>query len=119
MVNVMCSRHTGLHICHLNAQSLIPKIDEFRYLFEGSLADVICVSETWLSSYHSDDLCTLNGFHKPFRCDRVARVGGGVAIYVRNTLNCKFIQRAPLGSEINYVFVEIMCKENKILLGSV
>lgn len=119
MINILSSQYIGLHICHINAQSILPKFDEFKYLFEGSKVDVVCVSETWLSSDISDDVCSLNGFHKPFRSDRVGRIGGGSAIFVRKEYDCKFIRKASLGSDIDYVFLEIMCNENKILLGSV
>ena len=51
----------SLQICHLNAQSLSPKIDEFRHIFEKSGVDVICVSETWLNSKKLDSLVEVRG----------------------------------------------------------
>ena len=119
MINVLCYQESGLHIVHINAQSILPKIDEFRFLFEGSRVDVVCVSETWLSNNVGDAVCSLNGFHKPFRCDRIGRCGGGVAIFVRGEINCKIVRKAEPGSKIDYVFVEVLCNKNKILLGSV
>lgn len=47
MVNILSKQASGLRVCHINAQSLYPKIDEFRYMFEGSSIDIICVTETW------------------------------------------------------------------------
>jgi len=41
------SYKNGLKIVHLNAQSLLKKIDELRFLFTKSNVDVMCVSETW------------------------------------------------------------------------
>ena len=66
----------------------MPKIDEFRDLFEGSNVDVICVTETWLVEGLSDTLCCLRGY-KIYRLDRKVRVGGSVAVYVRNEIKCK------------------------------
>lgn len=117
MVNVLCNQRAGLQVCHINAPSLLPKIDEFRYLFEGSKVDVVCVTETWFSPDLSDALCGLHGYNL-FRCDRVGRIGGGVAIYVRCGFYSRLVRESPPGSRIEYLFVEIVCKENKILLGS-
>ncbi|XP_055903375.1 uncharacterized protein LOC129939399 [Eupeodes corollae] len=106
---------TGLKVCHINAQSLSPKLDEIRYLFINSKIDVVCVSETWFSV---DSVCCVEGYNV-FRCNRTGRVGGGVAIFTRNELHCKLIRKSQAGSDLEYVFVEIRCNNNKIMLGSV
>jgi len=53
MIKIISSYKICLKIVHLNAQSLLKKIDEFRFLFTQSYVDVICVSETWFVN----DLC--------------------------------------------------------------
>ena len=45
--------------------------------------DVLCVTETWLSSSSAAALLNLPGFQPPVRCDRSNLRGGGVAVYVR------------------------------------
>ena len=115
MIRVLGKQCAGLKICHINAQSLTPKIDEFRYLFENSNIDIVCVCETWLSD---DSFCNLNGFNV-FRCDRSGRRGGGVAIFTRVDINSKIIRKSSPGSEIEYLFIEIKCNNNKLLVGSV
>jgi len=45
MIKTISSYKNGLKILHLNAQSLLKKIDEFRFLFTQSNVDVICVSD--------------------------------------------------------------------------
>ena len=48
LVRLLSKNKNGLKICHINAQSLGGgKIDEFRYIFEESGVDIVCVSETW------------------------------------------------------------------------
>jgi len=42
MIDTISSYKNGLNIVHLNAQSLLKKIDEFRILFTQSNVDVIC-----------------------------------------------------------------------------
>ena len=72
----MLSNKTGkLNICHINGQSLINEMDEFRDLFEKSFLDVICVSETWFSPNMPDNMFKLNGF-KLMRADRIRHAGG-------------------------------------------
>lgn len=117
MIKVLRGQNHGLHICHINAQSLLPKIDEFRDLFEDSAVDVVCVSETWFSDAFTDDLCRLNGY-KVFRSDRIGRIGGGVAIYVRDGLKCRLRDFSCDGCEIEYVFVELVNDESKLLIGT-
>ena len=46
ILGLLIKNKIGLKVCHINAQSLTHKIDEFRYVFENSEIDVICVSET-------------------------------------------------------------------------
>ena len=43
--------------------------------------DVCCVSETWFTSNMTEDYTTINSYSL-FRCDRKKRKGGGVGIYV-------------------------------------
>lgn len=49
-----------LKIGHVNIQSLKPvfrtsKFDEFKFILDGSLVDILAVSETWLKSGISDN----------------------------------------------------------------
>ena len=46
MISVFGRHRQGLKVCHLNAQSLQPKIDEFKKIFVDSQVDV---SKTWFS----------------------------------------------------------------------
>lgn len=91
MVRVLAKQRVGLNVCHINAQSLLNKIDEVRVIFENSAIDVICISETWLNESISDNLVSLNGY-KLFRSDR-KELGGGVSIYIRDCISCKYIAK--------------------------
>lgn len=87
MVRILSKQDDGIHICHINAQSLRNKVDEFRLIFENSQIDVICVSVTWLNRNIPDSIVNLSGY-KLHRADRKTR-GGGVAIFVKsNVSNC-------------------------------
>lgn len=74
-----------LKAAHVNTQSLLCHIDEFRNIFDTALLDIILVSETWLKPYINDTSVSLTGYNV-FRNDRLHKGGGGVAIYVKSHL---------------------------------
>lgn len=117
MVNILSKQKEGLNICHINAQSLNNKIDEFRYIFENTRMDVICVSETWFDSSTSDNFFGLVGYTM-YRADRVRR-GGGTAIYVRDKYRSSLRSKSLDGDAIEYVFIEIFSHGQKILVGCI
>lgn len=117
--NILCnSSPSGLKISHLNAQSSLPKIDEFRFLFTKSSFDVICVSETWFKPHVKDNLVNLKNY-KLFRNDRVNRIGGGVAFYVKsNNFSCLVCSSECIGS-IEFIFIEILNNSERCLIGCI
>lgn len=115
MIKVLCRQKTGLNICHINAQSLKRKIDEFRHNFEMSGVDIICVSETWFNSSITDSIISVEGYNV-YRNDR-SSLGGGVALYVKNNLPCKVIFKSEQNEKIESIFVELVINTRKILLG--
>jgi len=87
ILNILCKQRLGLKICHLNAQSVLPKIDELRSIFIGSSIDIIMISETWLKPKTFDSMVDLNGYNT-FRWDRTTdRTSGGV----KNITNASFL----------------------------
>jgi len=117
MVQILCKQRAGLRVCHINAQSLKNKLDEFSYIFESSEVDVVCISETWFSNDLNDSFLRVKGFNL-YRADRFGYAGGS-AIYIKQGYKCKVIARSDATSNIEYVFVEAMNNDQKILIGSV
>lgn len=117
MIKIITRQRNGLNICHINAQSLTRKIDEFRYLFVDSGADIVCVSETWFSPAIKDNLIGVDGFNI-FRNDRYS-LGGGVAIYARKNISCKLLCKSNNDEKVEYIFIEVTIKSRKLLIGSV
>jgi hypothetical protein len=66
-----------LRVAHVNTQSLLCHIDEFRDVFGGKDCDVILVSESWLKPNVSNRLVELDGYVL-FRNDRLHKNGGGL-----------------------------------------
>ena len=73
-----------LGICHFNVQSILPKIDVLQY--EMQTFDIYVFTETWLNADICDNDINVVNYRNPFRCDKDVR-SGGVAIYVKQTLN--------------------------------
>lgn len=124
MIRIFTKIKSGLNVVHINAQSLKNKIEEFRYIFECSNVDVVCVSETWFSTIINNEYYKLRGY-KLFRADRQLKngkkdkKGGGVAIYVKNTIQCKLITKSKLGEKVEFLFLELCNNNEKLLLGNV
>ena len=84
----------------LNVQSLIPKLPDIEAELHQREADVICFTETNLKSGTPDRLIGLPGY-RLYRQDRLLgrkKAGGGVAVYLRDTLQATRIATpAPPG----------------------
>jgi len=80
------------------------------------------VSETWFSKSLPDSFINLKGY-TIFRSDRLPsdelRHGGGVAIYVRSSLNCKVILKNNDNASMEYIFIQINTNYQKILIGTI
>lgn len=108
----MLSNH--LSIFHINIQSLQPKLDLLKC--EAEAYDVLVFSESWLKPTIPNEDISFENFMPPFRRDRTGRLGGGVAVYVRETFPCKRRTDLEIGG-LEAVWVEILVRSKKILLG--
>ena len=82
------TRHQ-LRFCHANVLSLAAngRLFDVELLAAAHGIDVLCLTETWLqSSKHSSTSFSIPRYQPPFRFDRPAGHGGGVAIYIREHL---------------------------------
>lgn len=97
---------------YTNANSLVGKIDEFRYRVQE--CDIIGVTETWAGQHITDAELAVPGFNM-FRGDRRDRQGGGVLLYVRTSMQA--IQVESLGSFEESVWCTISTGQEKLLVG--
>ena len=79
---------TGLVIGHLNIQGLRSKFDELQILLSSNNIDIFGITESKLSEIHPSECFAVDGFQIPFRNDRSKDKGGGILIYVRNSITC-------------------------------
>lgn len=81
------SNRKSLQIALWNAQSILPKITEFKKFLISQNIDICLISETWLKV---DDDCSVQNYSL-YRNDRPnpnrkRNTGGGVAIFIRNDI---------------------------------
>ena len=100
-----------LHFIHLNINSLVPKIDELRYIAKNSSSAVIGISKSKLDNTVYDPEVAIDGYNI-VRNDR-NRKGGGVACYIRN--NICFNLKICLSNNIENIFIDLCFqKQNEL-----
>ena len=74
----------GLHYLHINVNSLLPKMEEIRFIAKKSEGTVIGISETKVDGTTFDAEIYTEDYNI-LRCDR-DRKGGGVACYTKTDI---------------------------------
>ena len=93
-----------MHFLHINVNSLLPKIEEIRFIAKKSKATVIGVSETKLDETIFDAESYIEGY-SIVQCDR-DRKCGGVACYIKHDI-C-FSTKNILSKNIEVIFVDLL-----------
>ena len=83
---------------YFNCRSLLPKFDELAALCSTNMPDVVCLVETWLCSDILDTEISIPNY-SIVRLDR-NRHGGGVAMYIRNSLSYNVVLYGSAGLEV-------------------
>lgn len=104
------SKPKGIFGAHLNIRSLLPKHDEIKSLLMESNLHFLALSETWLNSKIHSNLIDIPGYSF-YRNDRKTGKGGGVAIYLRDSLKCT---KVTLEHDVN---IEHICVEVSLSLS--
>ena len=102
----------GLSILHINARSLMNKLDMFHTFLNntGVKWSLICVSETWFKS-HWLPFAAIDQYDLFATC-RDESKGGGTAVYVHRDLSAK--QRNDFtdgNSEDTFIEVQVSCEK--------
>ena len=96
---------TGLGIIHINARSMLSKIDAIRIWAHSTDTDIFVLSETWLSKSVSDKDISIKGYNV-FRCDR-PRKGGGIAIYVKNRFHTSLVTTVSICKQFELLALKL------------
>ena len=74
-------------------------------------AQVVVIGETWFKKKHDENITSVQGF-VCYQRDRVGRVGGGVAIYVTDSVDSNIYN--PLGDYNTFEILWVKCKINSV-----
>ena len=96
-IDPIVPRTRGFKLACLNITSLVKHIDELRVLMIDQTPDILAINETRIDPTISDSIIKLEGYDI-VRQDR-ARNGGGVALYIRSTINYRRHQTITDGLE--------------------
>ena len=107
-----------IRVFYANSRSVINKIDTLRAVACTEEFDIIGITETWLeiSGKHFLPEVEIDGytlFHK----DREGRKGGGVAIYVKNTVNSYVNTTIRTDRNTESLWVEVITGGKKVVVG--
>ena len=99
----------GLHLCNLNIQHILPKLNELRVVMaKNNGPDIFCACETFLEPNMSNNQIAIDGYviHRKDRAATQNKNGGGLVLYCRNSLNCS--RRSDLEiSSLETIWAEI------------
>ena len=118
-------RASDLLVGHLNVQSLKPKLPDIRHdLHHTYNFDIFCLCETWLTPSVPDRLLNITGYNI-FRSDRASNSGlsrghGGVAVFVRDTLDCQIVtpNAANEHSNLESIWLSVAAAKQTFLIAS-
>ncbi len=111
----------NLNVYYTNSRSLGNKMDELRALVSTEKIDIIAITETWinLDSKHFKTEYLIDGYNL-FNTDRSSsNKGGGVAIYVRDTIKSTIKTGIRTIGNSETLWVEINDIQDSIILGVV
>ena len=95
----------GYRCVCLNARSIVNKINELNIMVEGIDPHIIGLTESWANTDITDAELRMTGYVM-FRRDQIGRWGGGVILYVKESIQAYEIK---LESEADYDEV-VWCK---------
>ena len=86
--DTVCAAHQGLKLAHLNINSLLAKLDEFRLFLHHYRVDILVLTETKLDDSVSSKEISLSCYMAAGHKDRT-RHGGGIICYARIPIQAK------------------------------
>ena len=88
---------SGIKCVCLSARSIINKKNEFNIMVDDKKPHIIGITESWANNDITDAELGLEGYVM-FRKDRIGRRGGGVLLYIKDTMPAYEVQlqRKPI-----------------------
>jgi exonuclease III len=127
-IQVLCNNKNVFKLLSLNCQSLCAKFDQLQiylnyYSNNKCPFPVICLQETWLSADHDITQLQLEGYkfiYKP----KLSSLHGGVAFYVKESMDIKVLPVVVNDELCDSLFIEIdlnncVQSKGKVVLGNI
>ena len=92
-------------IGNLNINSIRNKFDQLKDTVLKYI-DILILTETKLDETFLTSQFLMDGFSKPYRFDR-NKYGGGVTIYIRDTIPSKILEKHSCPNNIECLFIEL------------
>ena len=93
----------------------MPKFDELQILCETHKPGIVCIVESWLSDDIEDVELTIPSY-QALRLDR-NRHGGGILVYIHNSLTYNVISKGPGNLELVLISVSQANSTNSVCVG--
>ena len=103
----------GFKFAHLNVVSLVKNFEEVKLFLHNNEVDLLALNETRLDDTIFDSEISIPMYHL-IRKDR-NRHGGGVAIYLKNSLNIQMVEHESL-SHLEAICIKLCLKGTKPIL---
>ena len=105
----------GMHFIHLNIMSILPKIDEIRYITKQTNATVIGFSETKLDNTILSSELEIEGYDL-VRSDQ-SRRGGGLACFIKKSI--LYNRKPNFYINTESIFIEVFIPKSKPVLTGI
>lgn len=108
----------NLRCAHINANGLFNKLDEVKILLKEAKFDLLTITESHLTNdLHNDNEISIEGYSF-LRNDRSGKKNhwGGVIVYYRNSLE---LHQINVETEVESIWLELMIKSQKLLVGNI
>ena len=107
--------------CYFNARSLRNKFEDLEILAATNNYHVIGITESWLDTANRDFVAEYSlPKYSIFSCERENKNGGGVILYVHNSLHPTALERESVPN-VDTLFVDLKnkCGKSKVTIGLV
>nr|GFB50161.1 hypothetical protein [Tanacetum cinerariifolium] len=102
---------------YANARSLRAKMGELECLVARENIDIVGITETWWNAENQWD--TVIPGYKLYRRDREGRVGGGVAIYVKEGLESTRVElEGESDSSVESLWIRLLGSKSNVIVGA-
>ena len=112
---------SNFSLVHFNCRSMASNFDKLKDSVKGLdfPFDVIAVSETWLKDNDTSSSYSIDGYSS-FLCSRLNKTGGGVALYINETLQTNYLRNKSkcIDNCAEIVTVEVTLANGKKVLVS-